>query len=314
MHSSVQTRGRAIMVAGCAVAWLALGGAALASPQAPQGYAGEKTCLTCHEAQTQGYHGSAHGRAFAASSPAAGQGCESCHGPGQAHAEAGGDRTKIRTFDKSMAPHEASAACLTCHTKGAHALWDGSPHDTRSMSCLTCHSVHAPKSAKAQLKTVAETETCVRCHRSQGQKVQKTAHMPVREGKMACGSCHNPHGTSNVKLLKVGNSVNESCVTCHTEKRGPYLFDHPAVEENCTSCHDAHGANNERMLNAKQPYLCQRCHVTTNHPPTIYDRSLLNASSRYASQNANKIYGRSCIVCHQQIHGSNHPSGKAFLR
>jgi hypothetical protein len=63
------------------------------------------------------------------------------------------------------------------------------------------------------------------------------------------------------------------------------------------------------MLNAKQPFLCQRCHVTTNHPPTIYDRSLLKTS-----QNANKIYGRSCVVCHQQIHGSNHPSGKAFLR
>lgn len=314
MHSFVQTRGRAIAMAGFAVAWLALSGVALAAPQAPQGYAGEKTCLTCHEAQTKGYHGSAHGRAFTANSPAAGQGCESCHGPGQAHVDGGGDKTKIRTFDKTMKPHEISEACMTCHSKGERALWAGSQHDTRNMSCLSCHSVHAPKSEKAQLKTVAETETCVQCHRSQVQKMNKTAHMPVREGKLQCGSCHNPHGTTNVKLLKVGNSVNESCVTCHSEKRGPFLFDHPAVEENCTSCHDSHGSNNERMLNAKQPYICQRCHVTTNHPPTIYDRSLINASSRYASQNTNKITGRSCVVCHQQIHGSNHPAGKAFLR
>ena len=29
---------------------------------------------------------------------------------------------------------------------------------------------------------------------------------------------------------------------------------------------------------------------------------------------ANKIFGRSCVSCHQQVHGSNAPSGKAFLR
>jgi cytochrome c len=32
------------------------------------------------------------------------------------------------------------------------------------------------------------------------------------------------------------------------------------------------------------------------------------------SQNANKIYARSCTICHQMVHGSNAPSGKALLR
>jgi cytochrome c len=49
--------------------------------------------------------------------------------------------------------------------------------------------------------------------------------------------------------------------------------------------------------------------VTSRHPPTVYEGYLLNTST-----NGNKIYGRSCVVCHQQIHGSNAPSGKAFLR
>jgi predicted CXXCH cytochrome family protein len=40
---------------------------------------------------------------------------------------------------------------------------------------------------------------------------------------MECTSCHNPHGSTNVKMLKVGNFVNETCVSCHTEKRGPFL-------------------------------------------------------------------------------------------
>jgi nitrate/TMAO reductase-like tetraheme cytochrome c subunit len=63
------------------------------------------------------------------------------------------------------------------------------------------------------------------------------------------------------------------------------------------------------MLVAKAPYICQRCHVTSRHPPTIYDGFVQRNSS-----NANKITGRSCMNCHQQIHGSNSPNGKAFLR
>ena len=75
------------------------------------------------------------------------------------------------------------------------------------------------------------------------------------------------------------------------------------------TCHDPHGSNNERMLVSKPPFLCQRCHVTSRHPPTVYDGYLLQSS-----QNANKIYARGCVNCHQLIHGSNAPSGKAFLR
>jgi predicted CXXCH cytochrome family protein len=87
------------------------------------------------------------------------------------------------------------------------------------------------------------------------------------------------------------------------------LWEHAPVAESCVTCHDAHGSNNDRMLVAKQPFLCQRCHVTSRHPPTVYEGYLLQNS-----QNANKIFGRSCTVCHQQVHGSNAPSGKALLR
>jgi hypothetical protein len=57
------------------------------------------------------------------------------------------------------------------------------------------------------------------------------------------------------------------------------------------------------------PFLCQRCHVTSRHPPTVYDGFIFKNSS-----NGNKITGRGCVICHSQIHGSNSPNGKAFLR
>lgn len=310
MYSSVRCLARPAVTLLAGVMWLALASPALAaqSGQAAQGYVGEKTCLTCHEGQTKGYHGSAHSRAWNPRTPAAGQGCESCHGPGQAHVDGGGDKSKIKTY-KTLTQQQASETCLTCHARGERALWTGSQHDSRNMSCVTCHAIHGPKSEKAQLKTVSQIETCQQCHRNQVQKLHKSAHMPVKEGKLECSSCHNPHGSTNVKLLKAGTTVNEACTSCHAEKRGPYLFEHAAVVESCTSCHDAHGSNNERMLVAKQPFLCQRCHVTSRHPPTVYEGFTLRTST-----SSNKMYGRSCVVCHQNIHGSNSPSGKAFLR
>ncbi|RPJ81010.1 MAG: DmsE family decaheme c-type cytochrome, partial [Acidobacteria bacterium] len=269
MDSSNRTLARTGLGAALAAALLVLPAVALAEQQQASpgkaGYAGEATCLSCHEAQSKGYHDTAHGRAWIAGSPRAGTGCESCHGPGQAHVDGSGDKTKIRTFTNESAA-DINEACQSCHTKGERALWDGSAHDGRGMSCTTCHSVHAPKSADSQLNKVTQQEVCVTCHRSQVQKLQRSAHMPVREGKMACSSCHNPHGATNVKLLKVGTSVNESCVSCHAEKRGPMLWEHAAVTESCTSCHDSHGSNNESMLVARQPLLCQRCHVTARHP------------------------------------------------
>jgi DmsE family decaheme c-type cytochrome len=110
-------------------------------------------------------------------------------------------------------------------------------------------------------------------------------------------------------MLRTGTTVDESCVSCHTEKRGPYLWEHAPVANSCVTCHDPHGSSNDRMLVAKPPYLCQRCHVTSRHPPTIYDGFVQANSS-----NANKITGRACVNCHQQLHGSNSPNGKAFLR
>jgi DmsE family decaheme c-type cytochrome len=280
-----------------------------AQAAAPAGeYAGEATCLTCHQGMEKGYHGSAHGRAWDTRTPMATRGCESCHGPGKAHADAGGDKSLIRTF-KNLPAADQSASCTSCHNRGTHALWDGSQHEQRNVGCLSCHSVHEPKAERAQLKAASEQAVCATCHRDKTNKQSRFNHMPVREQKMQCSSCHNVHGSQNVRLLRAGTTVDESCASCHAEKRGPYLWEHAAVTENCATCHDPHGSNNDRMLVAKQPFLCQRCHVTSRHPPTVYEGFILRST-----QNANKMFSRSCVICHQQIHGSNSPNGKAFLR
>jgi len=278
-------------------------------PGAPAaGYVGSDTCTTCHTTEQDSLKGTAHAQAKNPRSPAATHGCESCHGPGEAHVN---DDAKghINKFPK-MAAGEINAACLSCHDRGEHAGWEGSAHERRNLSCTTCHSVHAPKSFAHQLVKANETQLCVTCHRVQVAKTERAvAHMPVREGKMACTSCHNPHGSiSNVKALKVGSSVGELCTSCHTEMRGPVLWEHTPVRENCATCHDPHGSSNDRMLVVRMPFLCQRCHVATKHPSSLYD------TDEITTKKSNRMFGRSCVNCHSNIHGSNHPSGQFLMR
>jgi DmsE family decaheme c-type cytochrome len=279
---------------------------AAASAQAPASdYVGTETCVSCHGEQADALSRTEHGRTANPRTPLAALGCETCHGPGKAHVEGGGDVARIRMPTK-MAPRDVSEICTTCHNRGNQALWQGSMHDSRNASCITCHSIHSPKSEQGQLTKTTQIGTCAQCHRPQVLKLQRTAHMPVREGKLVCTSCHNPHGTTNQRLLKVGNYVNESCVSCHTEKRGPFLFEHPPGRESCVTCHDPHGSSNDRLLVAKVPMLCQRCHIGTNHPSTIYDNNAVTTSVR--------LFGRGCVQCHENIHGSNSPSGNTFHR
>jgi DmsE family decaheme c-type cytochrome len=280
---------------------------AATAPAQAGGFAGDDTCTTCHDGEAKSLQATLHGKVQNPRTPAGriNHACETCHGPGREHAESG-DKTKIRRLT-AMSPRDASEVCVSCHDRGNHAMWKGSMHDARNLTCITCHSVHRPSAGTAQLKAESVTATCVTCHKTEVAKLQRSGHMPLREGKMDCTSCHNPHGSTNVRMLKVGNWVNETCVSCHTEKRGPFLWDHAPVREACSTCHDPHGSNNERMLAAKLPMLCQRCHIGTRHPSTIYDGAQLTAKS-------NRLIGRGCINCHAQIHGSNSPAGNTFLR
>jgi DmsE family decaheme c-type cytochrome len=108
------------------------------------------------------------------------------------------------------------------------------------------------------------------------------------------------------------NSFNELCYQCHAEKRGPYMWQHPPVEENCLSCHTAHGSNHAKLLQSRAPRLCQACHDWTGHSGTIYTRF----ETFQGPTPSNKMFARACLNCHSDIHGSNNPSkrGKTFVR
>ncbi len=142
------------------------------------GYVGSDTCVTCNTDQEASLKGTKHGQAKNPRSPAAANGCESCHGPGQAHVD---DDAKghILKFG-AMKPAEVSETCLACHNRGSHVAWDASKHAARNLSCATCHSVHKPASLEHQLVKKTETLLCVTCHRPQVAKTERAvAHTCV---------------------------------------------------------------------------------------------------------------------------------------
>ncbi len=280
-----------------------------AAPAAkPVTYIGEKACLDCHDDSRKGYQEGPMHRAMDPRTPAAHQGCESCHGPGSLHAD---DPVlhPIRDF-KTTPAKEVTEVCESCHSRGDHALWEGSQHESRGLTCTTCHSTHDYKSETAELKAETQLTLCAKCHADKAAKERLSTHMPIAEGKMECTTCHNPHGSTNVKLLRVGDSVSDACTSCHADKRGPFLWEHAPSRDGCVTCHDPHGSSNENLLVARTPMLCQRCHVGTRHPATIYDAAAMPGGSAPSL----RVAGRSCVECHADIHGSDHPSGQRFIR
>ena len=282
------------------------------------GYAGSASCAECHKKETAQFSASTMGKVMLARprNEHEALGCEGCHGPGKQHAESGGEeRGALVSFSRKSPTRVAdrNAQCLSCHEKTARTLWKGSAHESRNIACTDCHTVMHEASERSNLRKETVLATCGNCHPSQKAAAARFTHMPMGEQKLECTSCHNPHGSAGPKLL-LTSSVNETCYSCHAEKRGPFLWEHPPVVENCANCHDAHGSSHEKMLKVSRPRLCQQCHNASYHPSQPRSDGLTPVNGAVVFNDRQFVMGRQCQNCHFNIHGSNHPSGKAFTR
>jgi DmsE family decaheme c-type cytochrome len=270
-------------------------------PPADATFVGSKVCATCHSPLIAEFQKTLMGRISLTQKGKFE--CENCHGPGSAHVKAGGGRGVggIMGFGPTdpRTTAEKNQVCLTCHEKGDRTYWNGSTHESRGLECTNCHTVMKEVSRKHNLKTASEMDTCFQCHKDRRAQMFRSSHMPLREGKIVCSDCHNPHGSQTASLLRA-DSINDNCYKCHAEKRGPFLFEHAPVRENCLNCHDPHGSVNEFMLKISRVRLCTECHAFGHG----------QASGPQAVQ----TISRSCNNCHTEVHGTNSPSGPLLHR
>jgi len=224
--------------------------------------------------------------------------CESCHGPGKEHIEGGGDKTKIF---KPGGLEGSNKTCLTCHdTATDRVSRRGGMHaNSNAVNCLTCHAIHSG-ALNQHLLAKNEMALCQTCHATQvaSFRNQPYAHRLGRGG-MECDSCHEPHGRPGKDSLRVTRAGETPCVNCHTDKRGPFVFQHGAVAiGECNTCHEPHGsANPKRLRRATVAQVCIECHspigagTLGSQPPSFHDLT----SPRF----------QNCTTCHVAIHGSN---------
>jgi len=258
-------------------------------------YADNEVCQGCHqEVWEKHFAGTPH----AALLKGGQHGCQSCHGPAQAHVDGGGDVTKIIRFE-NLSPIQAAAICTKCHQSSLETQnFSKSEHLASGVACTTCHDPHNSKDVNFML-VKSQTELCFGCHAAQKAEFARPYRHRVDVGLIQCSDCHNPHGTQIGHQVRAAAGQFAVCTKCHTDTMGPFVFEHAPVktEDQCLSCHTPHGSTNPRLLQVNNVnFLCLRCHTP----------NMNGAAGRPSGPNhdQNTKY-QACTQCHTQIHGSN---------
>jgi predicted CXXCH cytochrome family protein len=314
----------------------------IATPQ----YVGSQACAECHDDLANQFTYSEHSRLGTHELYGQNRGCESCHGPGSRHVETM-DPADVVSF-REASVKQVEQTCLNCHRDRVGFNWRHSEHSLNGVTCDSCHLIHQSRPAlpddpglierparldgvtdairparKASLAK-SEVQLCAGCHRDVVSKMMLPSRHPIREGKMECSSCHQVHG-SDMGMLKTSERPNDMCLTCHTDKQGPFIFDHQPVTESCQTCHVPHGSVADNLLKQNEPFVCLQCHEAHFH---IGREGLLNPNYVPSAGSDNPFgpsgwrvaFGTKCTQCHQVVHGSDLPSqtstsqGKSLTR
>jgi DmsE family decaheme c-type cytochrome len=197
--------------------------------------------------------------------------------------------------------------CTSCHK--LHQSREVQPGLMRAEGFMPSHAT-APARKGSLAKP--QPELCFDCHKEQRAQFMQQSRHPVREGLMACSSCHDAHGT-NLGTVRTAERPNDLCTSCHKRQAGPFVFEHAPVEESCTTCHHPHGTVANNLLKQNEPFLCLQCHemhfhaarVTTGQP---FYLPLAGSDNRNGVTSFMGAYNTRCSNCHNKVHGSDLPS------
>lgn len=147
--------------------------------------------------------------------------CERCHGPSAEHVQHP-TTSNIRNPGK-LSGRVRDSICEQCHLEGAHRILNPGKDWTDYHPGGVAETVFATYvllgNDKPEVPLASEVEQLAESRCAQ-----------ASQGKLWCGTCHNPHRAPRPRQLE----IREVCSSCH-QKLSPKV--HPVGLKECTSCH-----------------------------------------------------------------------------
>jgi hypothetical protein len=250
---------------------------------------------------------------------------------------AGASGAKTAAAPAQAAPAaDPNETCLMCHSdasaKGSSgksiavdpAVFAKSVHGEMQFKCTDCHvDTSADKLPHAEKLAPA---ACSNCHEDAVKKYSTTAHgKAIKDGKTAAATCHDCHGTHDIKRSTNPESktafanIEATCGACHGDDKfvekqhlpggniqakyhdsihnqlveGKTVYNRAAPT--CTSCHGTHNIQpksepDSRVARAHIPETCGGCH---QREKTVFDKGK-HGEIRQAGNGAAPV----CSDCH----------------
>jgi photosynthetic reaction center cytochrome c subunit len=160
--------------------------------------------------------------------------CERCHGPAAEHLA--DPRAGNIVNPAKLEPAARDSICEQCHLFGVARV----PNPGRNLSDFVpgqraedVFTTYHDANPTGAFKVISHVE-----------QLALSACARNSNGRLWCGTCHDPHNNlhddpandSNVKPLQAVAYYRSVCLTCHAAKF-PAATAHPAQDSNCLSCH-----------------------------------------------------------------------------
>jgi len=147
----------------------------------------------------------------------------------------------IQTRSPDEIPDSISLFCLACHSDGGSMKDLFEWQDLLGISLLDDHPIGV----------LYERETRGRSGYAISRGLPRD--IPLREGKISCISCHEPHSRREGSMLRTSEEI--LCRSCHLINLSAF---HSTLQ--CSSCHRMHTGWSEVLLISNTSFLCSSCH------------------------------------------------------
>jgi DmsE family decaheme c-type cytochrome len=305
-------------------AWALLAAWSAAQTTAPfprdGGYVGVQTCAKCHEKEHARLLLGAH-KAILGSEVL--PGCETCHGPGRAHADDKDNDPRAITLPAALTGAAQVKFCGRCHrSEIEHHGGDLPGLQKAGKVCTDCHVVHKKPEPQVlpgvHLLNAADTRkaaertgsaACAGCHPLRDALLAASVHAPLASGRCETG-CEDCHGNGSQHIATDG----QSRLITRADRAGDGVA-------TCRQCHAKVDPQDFHWAGRKKPYLtagvtcttCHKVHVAreeTQQGDALASRKVLADGKVEPLPAAAAVTNRDCARCHSPasctLPGSTH--------